>query len=259
MNAALHPLPPLKTARELFDEQSRSPEPDRLATGSPALDLLLDGGLAPGETVEIYGQRSSGRFSLVLTVLAEATRARPAALVDLGSGLDAETAAAAGIDFEHLLWARPRNLPETLHSAETLVKTGLTLVVVDLGLPPLPGGVHRLATSWQRLARAARAHRVALLLSSPFAISGIASDRVIEVFQPTPRWRGREPSSRILRRVASQLALRKCRAVRPGGPRDGDSEVLRLRAAGGFEDALWPAGPREPFAVGEVSGERAIA
>ncbi len=83
---------------------------DLASTAWPALDRLLCGGLRRGALVELVGPTSSGRFSLVLGALAAATRrAEPAALVDLGDGLEPRLAEAAGIELDRLLWVRPRH------------------------------------------------------------------------------------------------------------------------------------------------------
>ncbi len=109
-----------------------------------------------GALVELVGPTSSGRFSLVLGALAAATgRAEPAALVDLGDGLDPRAAEAAGIELARLLWVRPRHLREALIATETILGAGLPLVVLDLGLPPIPGGRGNEAF-WLRLARTAQ-------------------------------------------------------------------------------------------------------
>jgi hypothetical protein len=180
----------------------------KLSTGTEALDLLLAGGLAPGETVEVYGQRSGGRFSMSLAALAQATaRGRCAALVDLGDGLDPQSAATAGVDLERLLWVRPRRLAPALASAEALVAAGVPLVVIDLGMPPIPGGRDD-EDAWRRLAHAAREEGVALLISSPFRVAGDAADLAIEAFQPAVSWRRHGESARILGGLSSHLELR---------------------------------------------------
>src|SRR5262249_60030347 len=77
------------------------------ATGIHALDARLGGGLPRGQVSELVGPRSSGRTSLVLQMLAAATaRGEIVALVDALDTLDVESAVAAGIDLDRLLWVR---------------------------------------------------------------------------------------------------------------------------------------------------------
>ncbi len=217
----------IRTARELADERRRAPEDTRLTTASRGFDRLLEGGLERGAMIELIGRRSSGRFSLVLTTLAAATSAgEAAALVDLGDALDPRTAAAAGVDLERLLWVRPRRLKEVLASAEVILASGMPLVVIDLGMPPVPGG-RGVEASWLRLARSARSHRAALLISSPYRVSGTAARAVIEARSGRAAWHSHGNSPRLLRGVAARLELLKSRKAQ----RQGDSEALSWHVA----------------------------
>lgn len=246
----------IRTARELADERRRAPEEVRIATASAGFDRLLEGGLERGSMVELIGRRSSGRFSLVLTALAAATGAgEAAALVDLGDALDPQDAAAAGVELERLLWVRPRRTKEVLASAEVILGSGMPLVVIDLGMPPVPGG-RGIEAAWLRLARAARAQRSALLISSPYRVSGTAARAVLEMRRPASAWAGRGASPRLLEGVAAEVELVKCRQAR----RQGAVEPLSWRVA---EAALGGASNEipgfEPIAEPVHARERAIA
>jgi recombination protein RecA len=82
-------------------------EKERIATGVAALDTLTEGGLPRGALTEISGSASSGRTSLLLSFLAQLTQAgESCALVDAGDALDVESAAAAGVALNRLLWVR---------------------------------------------------------------------------------------------------------------------------------------------------------
>src|SRR5690242_19872173 len=75
--------------------------------GVKALDQMLGGGFPCGSVVELCGTACSGRTSLSLALLAQATRRQEAcALVDVSDCFDPESAAAAGVDLERLLWIR---------------------------------------------------------------------------------------------------------------------------------------------------------
>jgi hypothetical protein len=100
----------------------------RLPTGLAALDELLDGGLPCGAITELVGKGSSGRTSLTLAVLANATqRGEVVAWIDPQDALDPVSAKAAGVDLQRLLWVRPTGLEA--------VKIGLgaTDLVLDAG------------------------------------------------------------------------------------------------------------------------------
>jgi protein ImuA len=208
----------VQSARELartVAEEEREP----LATAHPALDLLLPGGLPRGELVELVGGRSSGRFSLVVSVLAAVTgTGEAAALVDLGDHLAPADAAARGADLARLLWLRPENLRQALAGAEMLLASGFPLVVVDLGQPPLCGG-RGAEAAWLRLARAARAQGAALLVASPYRVSGTAAAAVLKAERSRSSWSGSGHASnapRLLDRLAVRLVVEKRRGALPG-------------------------------------------
>ena len=82
------------------------PAPATVSSGIAQIDVLT-GGLPRGALTEIFGPASSGRTSMVLAALADATRRQEVcALVDAGDSLHPESAAAAGLDLRRLLWIR---------------------------------------------------------------------------------------------------------------------------------------------------------
>ena len=208
--------PPLQTrlgsARELARtriEAEREPFP----TAWPAFDRLLAGGLPRGQLVELYGSRSSGRFSAVLATLAAATgTGEAAALVDLGDHLDPASAAAMGADLARLLWVRPQSVRHALAAAEMLVGGGFPLVVVELGTPPLAGS-RGAEAFWLRLARAAREQGTALLVSSPYRVSGTAAAAVLRTGEASAAWSGAGGGPRLLQGIGSRCALEKRRGA----------------------------------------------
>jgi len=82
------------------------PAPETVSSGIPAIDSMT-GGLPRGCLTEICGPASSGRTTLLLAALAAATRRGEfCAVVDASDALDPQSAAAAGVDLERLLWVR---------------------------------------------------------------------------------------------------------------------------------------------------------
>ena len=209
----------VRSARELDRDlrEARHAESEALLpTAVPALDRLLDGGLPRGQLVELVGSRTSGRFSAVLATLAAATGVgEAAALVDLGDALDPALARDLGVDLQRLLWIRPTNLKQTLAAAEMVLASGFPLVVLDLGAPPVRGG-RGLEAAWLRIARAAKAHNAALLVSSPYRVSGTAAGVVLKAERARAAWEGEGYSIRLLSGAASQLRIEKCRGKLPG-------------------------------------------
>lgn len=77
-----------------------------VSSGLTAVDTLT-GGLPRGSLTEICGPASSGRTSLMLTAIADATsRGELCALVDAADCFDPHSAQAAGVDLDRLLWIR---------------------------------------------------------------------------------------------------------------------------------------------------------
>jgi hypothetical protein len=215
----------LRSASELGRKLAEETDHRPVATGIPAFDRLLEGGLPRGGITEVVGGRSSGRFAAALALLAAVTGSgEAAALVDLGDGLDPESAAGLGVDLARLLWVRPANLPQALASAEALIGGGFPLVAVDLGSPPVRG--RKAEAPWLRLARAARAHRSVLWIGSPYRLSGTAAMAVLRLERVSPVW-DCDGAGRLLAGISSEVVLEKLR-----GQGVRRSERLDLRAEG---------------------------
>jgi len=83
-------------------------------TDVAALDACLRNGVPRGQVSELAGPRSSGRTTVLLQLIAAATRrGELAALVDTFDRLDVPSAAAAGVDLERLLWVRGQAISKT--------------------------------------------------------------------------------------------------------------------------------------------------
>jgi len=211
----------VRSARELSRAQRREEEGDPFSTALEPLDRLLDGGLSRGRLVELVGRRSGGRLSILLTVLAAVTAGgEAAALVDLGGTLDPLATESAGVDLERLLWVRPRRTKEALIAAEILLEGGFPLVTVDFGMPPVRGG-RGAEAGWLRLARQARERRAALLVSSPYRVSGTAAATVLTAVRGQTAWcRGnglrKQGLTPLLTGLQADLTREKHRGAAPG-------------------------------------------
>jgi len=193
-----------------------------LATTLEPLDALLGGGLPRGKVVEIAGY--TARFSIALSALAAATSAgEAAALIDLGDHFDPQLAEANGVDLRRLLWIRPHTMKQAVMSAEMITATGFQLVVLDAGGHPIRG---RRApdAAWVRLARSAEAQGTAMLVSTPYPLTGTASEAVIAARGARMQWTGRGKTPRVLAGLDVKLTLEKHRHLRPGR-----CETLSLR------------------------------
>ena len=125
------------------------PVVETLSTGIDQIDALT-GGMPRGAISEIFGPASSGRTSLMFSMLAYATtHEETCAVVDTNDVFAPATAVETGIDFDRLLWIRcAGNLEHAFKATDLLLHAGgFGLVILDLG--DVPGKeARRIITSW---------------------------------------------------------------------------------------------------------------
>jgi hypothetical protein len=218
----LHGLDPaiarqISSGTELMRSLNRRAREEVLPTSIEALDTLLGGGIARGKMIEVAGR--GARFSMLTAMLAAATSiGEAAALIDLGNAFDPQIGEAAGIDLRRMLWIRPKTLKQAVTAAEMITSTGFQLVILDAGLPRLKGRVPDAA--WVRLARSAESRGTALVISSPFPLTGTTSEAMLRASASHAKWR-----AGLLTGVETKVMLEKHRRKRPG-----ESASLMLRA-----------------------------
>jgi RecA/RadA recombinase len=148
----------------------QAPHEDRASTGLAAVDEASGGGLRRGHLSEIIGTRSTGRTTLMCTIVGAAiARGEIAALIDTHDRFDPASAAAAGIDLSRLLWIRDRGDAARAVKAMHLVLQAGDFGVVVLDLADVRGPALRQfpATTWMRLSRVIEGSQtVALLMGS---------------------------------------------------------------------------------------------
>jgi recombination protein RecA len=107
---------------------------DSISTGSLALDLALGvGGFPKGRVSEIFGQESSGKTTLALSVISNAQRSGGlAAFIDAEHALDPEYAKKIGVDINNLYISQPDSGEQALSIVEILSKSNvMDVIVVD--------------------------------------------------------------------------------------------------------------------------------
>jgi hypothetical protein len=186
-----------------------------LATGVPAIDALLGGGLPRGQLSELHGPASSGRTGLLLALVAGVTRgAGLVALVDPLDRLDPASAAAAGGDLARLLWLRgprdaseepsPKALAEASAAVATLAGSGL-FELVALDVAGVGSALNRLpAATWLRLHRLVEETPTALLLIGDGPIARSPGGVSLALEPLGPRWSGSDGPARLLRALAAR-------------------------------------------------------
>jgi hypothetical protein len=128
---------------------------ETLSTGVDEIDALT-GGLPRGAISEIFGPASSGRTSLMYSLLAYATtHQETCALVDTNDVFAPTAAVAVGMNFDRLLWVRcAGNLEHAFKAADLLLHAGgFGLVVLDLGDVPGKEARQIISSWWYRFRR----------------------------------------------------------------------------------------------------------
>jgi hypothetical protein len=182
------------------------PAPETISTGLPEADAI-SGGLPRGALTEICGPASSGRTTLLLSILAQATaRQEICALVDTADTFAPASAAAAGVDLDRLLWVRCGGQPEhALKAADLLAHSGgFGLLVLDLAETPFEITRRIPLASWYRLSRAIEHTRTALLVIEAQPVAKSCSALILELRREHAAWSGR-----LLRGARLRLERRK--------------------------------------------------
>ena len=166
-------------------------------TGRVELDRRLGGGLPRGAVSELIGPESSGRTSLLLGALAQATAADElVAYVDATDALDPRSALAAGVTLERMLWVRCearqperwrralRQAPaESAWQAANLVAAagGFGVVAVDLGGLSIQRLEQWRRLPWVRLRQAVEHGSTALVVLAERHVAGSAATLTLDL------------------------------------------------------------------------------
>ena len=115
----------------LGDETARVDIPV-ISTGALSLDLALGvGGIPRGRITEVFGPESSGKTTLMLSVIASAQKSGGlAAFVDAEHAVDPSYAKRIGVNLDDLLISQPDSGEEALTIAETLIRSNAVDVIV---------------------------------------------------------------------------------------------------------------------------------
>src|SRR5262245_13167919 len=179
-----------------FGERISSPFTDldrrvfeSVPTGIASLDAVT-GGLPRGAITEIFGPSSSGRTSLMVSILAEATAGEEVgALIDGNDAFDPKSAAAGGVELNRLLWVRCHNLDQVLKSTDLVLQGGgFGRVVMDLSDLPLSHIRSIPLASWFRFQRTIEQTPTVLLVMTPHSIVQSAAALVLQMEMQGAQW-----------------------------------------------------------------------
>ena len=172
----------------------------------PAAGALPRGGVA-----EILGPCSSGRTSVIQSMLATATAAgEVAAYVDSCDSFDPGFATRAGVKLEKLLWVQcAHRVDVALKAADMLLHSGgFGLIVLDLCDAPV-GPLNRIPTSsWYRFQRAVENTQAVLVVLACQAMARACAKRQLGLEQRQVHWRG-DSQFRTIDRLSIEAISRK--------------------------------------------------
>src|SRR5690348_6527114 len=193
-------------------------DPELLPTGLGEIDALV-GGLPRGGMTELVGPESSGRTSVMLSILAEATaRGETCALVDAQDTFDPSSAQAAGIRLEQLLWVRCKGLQQALTAIDWMAHAaGFGVLVLDLGQVPAECIQRVPLSTWYRFRHAVE-HTPTILLCLEQEPSTCAS-LVLRFEAPRITWSRPErlTFACLLRNSCARVSMQQTRCFRALG------------------------------------------
>ncbi len=164
---------------------------ETLSSGIDEIDLLT-GGLPRGSISEIFGPASSGRTSLMYSMLAYATaHEETCALVDTNDVFAPTIATDAGIDFDRLLWVRcAANLEHAFKATDLLLHAGgFGLVILDLGEVAGKDARRIISSWWYRFRRTVEDRPTVLAVISEEACTRSCAALTLEL-KGAPEWSG---------------------------------------------------------------------
>ncbi len=195
-----------------FRPEARTRE--TLPTGLASLDALIEG-FPRGAISEIIGQESSGRITVIHSLLAASTsKYEICAYVDTDDSFDPVSAAAAGVALSQLLWIRcGHNAGHALKAADALLHAGgFGVIVLDL-CQITPRTANRIPISyWYRFRRAIENTPAILALIEKDPLAKSCASLMLEMKRKKAVWKG-APGFELLRGVELEAVARK--PVRP--------------------------------------------
>jgi recombination protein RecA len=119
-----------KTRKRL--QMAREVKVEKQLTPSVGLNLALKGGLAYGRQVLIWGNKSAGKSSICLQLIADAQKSgKSCAWIDAEKTFDPEWAERLGVDLDNLIVVQHVGIAEITNECVELVKAGVDIIVVD--------------------------------------------------------------------------------------------------------------------------------
>lgn len=194
-----------------------------LPTGIPALDQVIALGLPGGALTEISGPASSGRTTLLVSVLGSSTQAgKCCVLVDVADAFHPSLAAQAGVVLTRLLWIRCsrsrdayEGMAKALQVTDLLIQSGgFGVIAIDLG-----DESHLMArripmTTWYRFRRGVENTQTALVIVDQETITGTCASLTLRMSREE-RDRPRSPVTHASLLEGSSIHIEAALQCRP--------------------------------------------
>ena len=104
----------------------------RIPTASHGINVAVGGGLPSGRITTLYGNKSSGKSSLMLQTIARNQQdGVSCAYVDVERTYDASWASRLGVNNNELLYSNSTSMTHVVNELVDLLKTGIKFIVVD--------------------------------------------------------------------------------------------------------------------------------
>jgi hypothetical protein len=178
-----------------------------------ATDLLSTEALdcPRGRITEIVGSRSSGRTSLLHSILAAATgQGEFSALIDTNDAFDPCSASGAGVALDKLIWIRcGANVEHAMRSADLVIHSGgFGVVAIDLA-EASQSGLRRIPpTAWFRFRRSVEPTPTVLAVIADQPLTKSCSALLVEMKQRRALFTGKYPFE-LLRGAEYEVFPRK--------------------------------------------------
>ena len=232
-----------------FKRREKAPA-EVLSTGIPQIDTLT-GGLPRGAITEVFGSASSGRTSLMVSILAHATNEQEVcALVDTNDAFDPATVAGSGMLFDQLLWVRGcmedgwdrrqgKKIERAFKAADLLLQSGgFGLIILDLADIPAKE-VRRIISSWWfRFRRAIENTPTVMVVISQASCVGSRASQILELKKKKEVW------SSASNTLPSSVG-RKAKILTPVF--SNSNAVALPSALIGTPDSVTPSAPADAF------------
>jgi hypothetical protein len=204
---------------------------ETLSAGIPEVDALT-GGLPRGAISEISGPASSGRTSMMFSMLAHATTHEEiCALVDVNDVFAPAAAVEAGINFDRLLWIRCGGSLENAFKATDLLlhAGGFGLVVLDMADVAGKDARRIISSWWYRFRRTVENRPTSIVVMSEEPCTRSCAALTLGL-SGTPEWSraNGEPNAELPVTKGNVVPMRKVAAPRP--PVTTQGNLLRFNS-----------------------------